>query len=472
MGIENRVNTLFRILILALLALNCRAAIVPIQETVFTTNTFDTDIVGGAIPYFDFPSGKFVASPTAYANALFYDPALGFLSIVHTNDTGDLLLNLAVAGAAGQSIQAYADKFVVANTNLTFDAVGPYSIRLRINGSNVLEAVAGSISLSGQTNLVADNGSALTFNGAPIGGALTDTVLNNVASAGLLAVDATKTNGIAATLAHMTNALGLTGSTTTFVRSDGNQTGPDFQLVYYGSQYGFTASNITPTNIRSGNLPLGTNDIFTVPAAKRLMLTAFNISSTNASTITHYALLKTNGNYFRFSIDGTATTGACNAIGNTGDNFLFEAGESIAISTTLNGANVSLAGLLFPTNAPMYSPRKLSLSVGNNTVYTCPAGKCALSPPIITEPSNAGDTSVSAVLMNESGTTRSVSFYVVPSGGSPGGTNIKFTKNAANKSFTSLPGEILFPGDFLVVATDASTATQWVRLTVIEIPFP
>ena len=174
MGIENRVKALFRILMFALLALNCRAAIVPIQETVFTTNTFDTDIVGGAIPYFDFPSGKFVASPTAYSNALFYDPALGFLSIVHTNDTGDLLLNLAVAGAAGQSIQAYADKLVVANTNLTFDAVGPFSIRLRINGSNVLEAVAGSISLSGQTNLVADNGSYLTYNGVAIATTITN----------------------------------------------------------------------------------------------------------------------------------------------------------------------------------------------------------------------------------------------------------------------------------------------------------
>jgi len=159
MGIENRVNTLFRILMFALLALNCRAAIVPIQETVFTTNTFDTDIVGGAIPYFDFPSGKFVASPTAYSNALFYDPALGFLSIVHTNDTGDLLLNLAVASPSGPSIQAYADKLVVANTNLTFDAVGPFSIRLRVDGSNIVDATQNEVALN----------RLLTLSGMPLG---------------------------------------------------------------------------------------------------------------------------------------------------------------------------------------------------------------------------------------------------------------------------------------------------------------
>lgn len=52
------------------------------------------------------------------------------------------------------------------------------------------------------------------------------TVSNNIAASGLLAVDATKTNGIAATLAHVTNVLGLSGSTSTFLRSDGTQAIP------------------------------------------------------------------------------------------------------------------------------------------------------------------------------------------------------------------------------------------------------
>src|SRR5678815_2670674 len=142
MGIENRVKTLLRILVFALLALNCRAAIVPIEETVFTTNTFDANIVGGAMIYFDYPSGKFVATTTAYTNGIFYEPTIGFLSIVHTNSTGDALLNLSEGGPAGASVQGYADKFVVANTNLTLDAVGPFSIRLRVNNTTAVEAVA------------------------------------------------------------------------------------------------------------------------------------------------------------------------------------------------------------------------------------------------------------------------------------------------------------------------------------------
>ena len=133
-------RTIFQIILLVALSLNCRAQIVPILRNVFTTNDFDKAILGGAIPYFDYPSGKFVGSPTAYVNAILYDPTLGFLSIIHTNDTGDLLLQLGVSSSSGPSIQAYADKLVVANTNLTFDAVGPFSIRLRVNSSNSLAA--------------------------------------------------------------------------------------------------------------------------------------------------------------------------------------------------------------------------------------------------------------------------------------------------------------------------------------------
>jgi len=171
MGIENRVNSLFRTLVFALLALNCRAAIVPIQETVFTTNTFDANIVSGAMIYFDYPSGKFVATTTSYTNGIFYEPTIGFLSIVHTNSTGDALLNLSEGGPAGASIQGYADKFVAANTNLTFDAVGPYSIRLRVNGSNLVEVAQDSVSV--QRLLMLSGlpvGSQMFYSSFPTGG--------------------------------------------------------------------------------------------------------------------------------------------------------------------------------------------------------------------------------------------------------------------------------------------------------------
>jgi len=108
---------------------------------------------GGAMPFFDFASGKFISTRLAYTNGIWYEPTLGFLSIAHTNNTGDLLLNLGTAGAAGPSIQGYADKFVVANTNLTLDAVGPYSVRLRVNGLSVLDAGASSVVISNRLSV-------------------------------------------------------------------------------------------------------------------------------------------------------------------------------------------------------------------------------------------------------------------------------------------------------------------------------
>jgi len=158
-------RTLFQIILLVVLSLNCRAQIMPILRNVFTTNTFDADIVAGAIPYFDFPSGKFVATGLVYTNGFLFEPTLGFFSIFHTNITGDILLNLSEGGPAGPSIQGYSDKLVVANTNLTFDAVGPFSIRLRVNGSNVVEIAASGTTVSGDASVQG----LLTLNGLPIG---------------------------------------------------------------------------------------------------------------------------------------------------------------------------------------------------------------------------------------------------------------------------------------------------------------
>lgn len=403
------------LLLFALIALSAHAAVVPIQRTVFTTNTFDTAIVGGAIPYFDYPSGKFVATGIAYTNGIYYDPVIGFLSIVHTNSTGDVLLDLGEGGPAGASIQGYADKFVVANTNLTFDAVGPFSIRLRVDGSNVLEAVAESISLSGKTNLVADNGSALTFNGTPL---------------------------------------------------------LPLQSLYYGGQYGFGATSITPTNIHASNLGVGTNNLFTVPSGKRFLLDLIIASTTNlVSTTNAHTFLGTNGIYYRGSFSSTITTNLNTSLSFFGGELLFlEAGEILAANISKQGANLLVSGLLFPNTIAAYSAKVLSLNSGDNTVYTCPAGKVAVSPTLPTQ--SPGSPCVTGSYMNASGSSRVIKCYVVPSGGSPDSTNIQFTRTVSTTQTASFQASVMFPGDYIVINTDSNAATQWVKVTVAEIPFP
>jgi hypothetical protein len=709
-------KTIFQIILLVVLSLNCRAAIVPILRNVFTTNTFNTGIVGGAIPYFDFPSGKFVGSPTAYSNAILYDPTLGFLSIVHTNDTGDLLLQLAVAGPSSPSIQGYADKFVVANTNLTLDAVGPFSIRLRINGSNVLETVASGVSLNGFTNLITDTGSALAYNGVPIGGGsalwssaggvlypfpavdvvriesqladnstnvalVVDTSVPWETGGKLISASSFGVEGMALSVnaypgnhgtllnlgnhpdgdppfntaelsantnsmifyigdnngaySHLTNCLEITaigdanlqfvtitdgfdmynygfgngqayatnaeyvfnyginngtggtifdgvswaynygtscgifgaytncthifnygtgaGANQTLTNSShiyafGNNAGrslsgswtdlmlfgdhalpsqnhqtvfnvgavssgkiyqfqngltnevtidfqgsltlsgktnlvgdngsaltyngtPILQSLYYGGQYGFGAVGFVPTNIHSSNLPAGTNDIFTVPVGKKFISGGMQCSTTNTTSTTVTEYLKTNGVYYPYGPTSAVTTNNQAALGISGDNFIFEAGESISISTTQTGINAVHYGFLLSTNINIYSPKLLLFTSLTNTVYTCPVGKVAINMPFPNPIS--GSESVFASYLNASGASRTNSFWIVPSGGVPDNSNILFkNKIVANNGSSSITCGILFPGDSIVISSDSTNQIQWVKLTVAEIPFP
>ena len=406
-------RTFFQIVLFLVLSLNCQAAIVPIQRNVFTTNTFDTAIVGGAIPYFDYPSGKFIATGTVYTNGFLFEPTLGTFSVFHTNITGDLMLVLQEGGPAGPSIQGYSDKLVVANTNLTFDAVGPFSIRLRVDGSNVLEAVAGSILLSGKTNQVADNGSSLTYNGGSI-----------------------------------------------------------LQPFYYGGQYGFGANDITPTNIRSGILTTGNIDLFTVPIGKRFLASSIAATTTNLSATTAYSQLKTNGVYYRMSANLTPITNSTALLGGPSAGFFFfEAGETVAVNITLAGVNVTTSGLLFSTNIPAYTPRLLTMAATDVAIYTCPAGKCAVNLPLNSV--NVGTPFLQGNYFNDSGSTRTIVVHAVPFGGVPDDSNIIMTRQVSDKTTAGIVGPgVLFPGYSIVIRSDATTAVQWAEYTVAEIPFP
>jgi hypothetical protein len=404
-------RTIFQIILLVALSLNCRAAIVPILRNVFTTNTFDTDIVGGAIPYFDFPSGKFVSTGLIYTNGFLFEPTLGTFSVFHTNITGDLMLVLQEGGPAGPSIQGYSDKLVVANTNLTFDAVGPFSIRLRVDGSNVLEAVAGSISLSGKTNLVADDGSSLTYNGVPIGGA---TTLN------------------------LANFGGLTG--------------------------------VTLTNIYAPNLPAGDNDIFVVATGTRVMLLSLTVGTTNTST--YYGEVKTNGIYTKLLSTGSSTATTNTSIGTFCQNqnqnpYIFEFGETIALNTASTGINAILFLAVLDSTVPIVCSKLFAVSGGNDTVYTVPTGKIAVG---LWTSSLASLINPICTYFNRSSVNRVFTEYVVPFGGSADSTTRRTRATIANNGVNGGTLPVLWSGDSYIISSDASTATQLLWLTVLEVP--
>ncbi len=215
--------------------------------------------------------------------------------------------------------------------------------RFEWNGTEVQGAVEApllgwELPLAAGTNVVfTTNGNNLVINNSSTGGGgatMVGTVSNNVASAGLLAVDATKTNGIAATLAHMTNALGLTGSTTTYLRSDGTQAAPAALATNVSSVIGFTTDGggstvttgakayiiartggtITGWNITAvGSSPTCTIDVWKIATGTALptvsntiMGTKPSLSTGNAirsSTITGWTNTYSAGDIFGFNID-------------------------------------------------------------------------------------------------------------------------------------------------------------------------
>jgi parallel beta helix pectate lyase-like protein len=93
----------------------------------------------GAIPFFDQASGKFISSFTAYTNAIAYSQSIGWLSIFRTNITGGPLLLLVEGSGSVPALEAFTDRILTANTNLTLEAPTGYSVRARINGVTGLE---------------------------------------------------------------------------------------------------------------------------------------------------------------------------------------------------------------------------------------------------------------------------------------------------------------------------------------------
>jgi hypothetical protein len=221
---------------------------------------------------------------------------------------------------------------------------------------------------------------------------------------------------------------------------------------------------------------VGTTDLYTVPADKRLLVASCHMATTNASAGAVYLQHKTNSLYYRFTPNQTPVVGALTLLGVYSEIFLFEPGEGLSVSNATAGLNIYANGLLFPTNLSIYSPRLLAMGL-TNLLYTCPAGKCAIGPSGLSHLFTAtrdisGNPAITATYINDSGSSRTATLYLVPSGDAPSALNIRIAAVLADKSRATLIAGALFPGDSLTCTLDATTATQTLQTTVLEIPFP
>ncbi len=212
------------------------------------------------------------------------------------------------------------------------------------------------------------------------------------------------------------------------------------------------------TNIFFPNVATGTTTLFTVPANMRFQVMRIGLNATTNGT-SCYTADTTNSAVFQLV---AATTVNTNGTTLSVNNYVFEQGEAITLVTSGALDHAILCGVVFTNTMPLRSYSVNNPSSGNNTVYTVPAGKHPVGP----------SGSFNGGYFNNSGVTRTVSWYFVPSGSAADAT----TRNSTSSVLDAAAGGVSFqhmlmaPGDSIVINTDANTTRQHAFITVIETP--
>lgn len=239
-----------------------------------------------------------------------------------------------------------------------------------------------------------------------------------------------------------------------------------------GGFYGLTPLGPTLPNVKllngfAGSLGTGDNDLYTVPAGRRALIVNLLVFANGGVTFTIFPQIKISGTYYRLGTGNTISTN--NSATMTANSYVAEAGEILSVNTNNVGANVWARIVEFENSSCLSSRKLTSLSAGNNTLYTVASGKSAN----IYAATFVPTTLPTLTFWNNSGGTRTVNVFNVPNGGSSGTSNQSAKNISIGNGTVNITGLITAPalnsGDFIVVNTDASTATQFCFATVCEI---
>jgi hypothetical protein len=290
----------------------------------------------------------------------------------------------------------------------------------------------------------------------------------------------TTSGTIAVTLANENASTALMGPA-----SGAAAAAPTFRQPSYGDLTGFdlpigcAMPNAKYVNLFKNVTGTGDVDLYTVPSGRRALLLGMWMYNNSGSTVTQYPEIKVSSTYYRLD-NSTARTVNNGAIGvcTTTAAYIAEAGEKISINVNQQPLNVWGTVIEFDNTSPLKTVKLTSLSSGNNTLYQVTSGKTAFvfkyqSGDGFGCPSSAANATGIAYL-NQSGGSRTINMYFVPSGGSPGTTNQvmpaqTITNNSLLTASTAYSAVTLGSQDSIVINTDAATATQYAWVTVIEL---
>lgn len=205
-------------------------------------------------------------------------------------------------------------------------------------------------------------------------------------------------------------------------------------------------------------LASGDNLLYTVPSGKRAMFggTVTNFSG-GAITVNEY--VRISGTDYHMGASGPATSFANSSttaitVGNTYP--VMEAGDVVNFNVSGAGLHGFFFAMVFDATEGLKSPRLLTLASGDNTVYTCPSGKIAFL-------MNNALGNAPIRMINKSGGSRTITWNVVPFGGSPATANklslaATVTNNTVNNQ--ALASVALAAGDFISINSDSSASGQ------------
>lgn len=203
-------------------------------------------------------------------------------------------------------------------------------------------------------------------------------------------------------------------------------------------------------------LPSGTTVVaLNIPVGQRLIASSnFIFSNPTTAAITAALSLRRAGIDYgvsgNVSIAARVGGGASVGIGP----LVFEPGDSLIIVTSAQGLSYAMMGYLIPNTGSALVPKSIVLGIGNNTLYTCPAGK--LGTIVAWNLTNTPNGQIP--ISNFSGSTRICSYHIVPSAGSPDATN-KFGESSignGNITLASVPRLVMVAGESLVLVMDGS----------------
>ena len=190
--------------------------------------------------------------------------------------------------------------------------------------------------------------------------------------------------------------------------------------------------------------------------------------------MTYQPKLKSGGNYYNLQTTGTSNQNQL-LLGGINNPIILEPGESASVNFAAGSTTSNTYGfpiVEFDSNIPLKTAKLLSVSSGNNTLYTCPANTRAF---ILDGTMGMANATSSGQLyyFNASGGAITRQWYVVNSGQSVGTTySCSLSASISNNAMdvAGVCGSCLNAGDFIVINVSAATATQFAWVNIMEVP--